>query len=195
MQCEKCHSEHDGSYGSGRFCSRQCANSRIRTEDIKRKISNSLIGDKKLEAISGKLCLFCNNIFYTTADFCSMKCAQRYRHKDLDKTSKSYYRRLCDFKFSLNSFSEEFDFGLIEEFGWYAPKNHGDNLEGISRDHLVSIDFGFKNNIDPKTMSHPANCRLIQHSKNVSKGVDCSITLDELLEKIKNWNRKYGGLV
>ena len=24
MECENCHKEHDGSYGSGRFCSKQC---------------------------------------------------------------------------------------------------------------------------------------------------------------------------
>ena len=30
--CEKCGKKHDGNFGSGRFCSRGCANSRIQTE-------------------------------------------------------------------------------------------------------------------------------------------------------------------
>lgn len=42
MICEKCGKEHDGSFGSGRFCSRSCANSRVRPEEIKLKISNSV---------------------------------------------------------------------------------------------------------------------------------------------------------
>lgn len=39
MICEKCGKEHDGTFGSGRFCSRSCANSRIRTEEIREKVS------------------------------------------------------------------------------------------------------------------------------------------------------------
>jgi hypothetical protein len=31
MKCEKCSEDHDGSYGSGRFCGRGCANSRTHT--------------------------------------------------------------------------------------------------------------------------------------------------------------------
>lgn len=39
MNCEKCNKEHDGKYGSGRFCSRKCANSRIRSEETRKKIA------------------------------------------------------------------------------------------------------------------------------------------------------------
>lgn len=44
LKCEnkKCETIHDGNYGSGRFCSRSCSNSRIRTDEIKRKISDTL---------------------------------------------------------------------------------------------------------------------------------------------------------
>lgn len=44
MICENCGKEHDGSYASGRFCSRSCANSRIRTEEIRQKVSAKLKG-------------------------------------------------------------------------------------------------------------------------------------------------------
>lgn len=40
--CEKCGIENEGTFGSGRFCSRSCANSRIRTEETKQKISESM---------------------------------------------------------------------------------------------------------------------------------------------------------
>lgn len=41
MKCKniKCNNEHDGSYGSGKYCSRSCANSRIKTDEIKHKTS------------------------------------------------------------------------------------------------------------------------------------------------------------
>lgn len=42
--CEKCKSEHDGSFGSGRFCSRKCANSHIPSDDHRKKTSASLVG-------------------------------------------------------------------------------------------------------------------------------------------------------
>lgn len=42
MKCKKCGNDHDGSFGSGIFCSISCANSRIRTEEIKRKISEGV---------------------------------------------------------------------------------------------------------------------------------------------------------
>lgn len=44
MICEKCGKEHDGTFGSGRFCSRACANSRIHSAETKLKIHNSLKG-------------------------------------------------------------------------------------------------------------------------------------------------------
>lgn len=46
---------------------------------------------------------------------------------------------------------------------------------------------GFINKIDPEIISHPANCMLLRHNDNVSKGKKCGITLDELIDKIKNW--------
>ena len=41
MYCERCNSEHSGEYGSGRFCSRACANTRVFTTEtiIKKKKS------------------------------------------------------------------------------------------------------------------------------------------------------------
>lgn len=40
--CEKCGKEHDGSFGSGRFCCRSCSNSRNHTQETKDKIKDSI---------------------------------------------------------------------------------------------------------------------------------------------------------
>lgn len=42
MKCEKCDEYHDGTFGSGRFCSRKCANSREKTDEIRKRTSDTL---------------------------------------------------------------------------------------------------------------------------------------------------------
>jgi hypothetical protein len=45
MKCKRCDIDHDGSFGSGVFCSRACANSRgPRTEIFKKKVSRKMKG-------------------------------------------------------------------------------------------------------------------------------------------------------
>lgn len=70
MKCENCNNEHDGSYGSGRFCSRACANSRKFSQQVKEKISlklkrniyNFCVCGKKLSKNNRTgFCLECRN--------------------------------------------------------------------------------------------------------------------------------------
>ena len=37
MLCLTCDKEHDGSYGSGKYCCRSCSNTRVRTDETKQK--------------------------------------------------------------------------------------------------------------------------------------------------------------
>ena len=85
---------------------------------------------------------------------------------------------------------------LIKEFGWYTcpgkkRKHQPKNISGVSRDHIISVSYGFANNIDPTVLSHPANCKIMIHSDNKIKHNKCDITLDQLLIKIKVWEQKY----
>ncbi len=121
--------------------------------------------------------------------FCGIGCKRKNDKKNLTEYQK-YYKN-CQFQFNLSDYPNEFDFGLINKYGWYQAKNHGNNLNGISRDHMISVKFGYENNINPEIIKHPANCRLMQHSENSSKWKTCSITLKELIVKINNWNLKY----
>ena len=50
MICEKCGKEHDGSFASGRFCSRSCANGRPHTEEQKNNISKGVKNSEKFWA-------------------------------------------------------------------------------------------------------------------------------------------------
>ena len=66
------------------------------------------------------------------------------------------------------------------------------NPDGVIRyhlDHMVSIRFGFDNNIPPEIISHVSNLCMLEESKNISKGFDCSITIDELYKRIEEYER------
>ena len=177
-----------------RFCTRRCAGlfnspNRKSSEETKNKISKGLIryySDKKKEKINKEpkiiKCKNCENITRNNKAFICEICRYQYY---------KFYKPSCNFKFSLNTFPEEFDFSLIDKYGWYKPKNRGDNLCGVSRDHMYSVKDGFVNNIDPLIIAHPANCRLVLHSENSSKNSQSLITIEELMIRIKNWNEKY----
>lgn len=206
-KCLKCEIEHNK---AGKFCSRSCANSRIWSNDDKLKKSlsakNSLKVNnansnniKRLElSIKGKKRyiehpeLFLKDSSFGKKISISLKKYHKIRLSNLDIKEKNNYKILCKFNFSLNNFPDEFDFNLIKTFGWYKAKNRGDNPTGISRDHMFSIYEGYKQNVDPYYISHPANCQLLQHNINLhTKGIRCSITLQELYDRVNNWNNKY----
>ncbi len=110
-----------------------------------------------------------------------------------EKNDLELYRYFTQFKFALKSFPDEYDFSLIAKHGWYKAKHCGDNQNGVSRDHIVSVRYGFDNNIATWIIAHPANCQLMPQTLNSSKNSKCDLTIDELLEKIEKWNKKYCG--
>ena len=97
----------------------------------------------------------------------------------------------CCFNFNVYNYPEEFNLDLIKKFGWYSAKNRGDNFDGVCRDHIYSKNEGFKNKIDYKIISHPANCKIIQNLDNLRKGSKSSITIEQLILNIENFNKKY----
>jgi hypothetical protein len=112
------------------------------------------------------------------------------------KSEKEKYYNLCRFRFNIFHFPEEFDISLVESMGWYScpgskRKHSAKNTNGISRDHIISVSYGFQNNIDPSIISHPANCRLVPQKENKQKGISCGMTIDELLVKISEWDKKH----
>lgn len=74
MNCEKCKKEHDGKYGSGRFCSLQCANSRHLSKEMYVEIGRQL----RKEPTS---CLSCGSKT-KNKKFCNAVCSNDY-NRDL----------------------------------------------------------------------------------------------------------------
>lgn len=66
--CEKCGKVMTKKFGSGRFCSRSCANSRIKSEQTKQKISKSVKNshlNKRHPLKAVKYCKICGKKLYT----------------------------------------------------------------------------------------------------------------------------------
>lgn len=100
---------------------------------------------------------------------------------------------MCKFRFRLSDYPKEFDMELIKKYGFYRthPK-HDQNLDGVSRDHLLSVKDGFAYGILPIWVAHPANCRLLLHYDNRKKSGASQITPEELWALIARWEAKYG---
>lgn len=187
------------------YCSRHCANTKPMTNEQKEKISNSAKTSEKVKIEAQKrrkykerICLECGKIFYNhnKCSFCNVECKKKFTiknktHFQIKNENYYVYRRKCNFLFALNCFPDEFDFSLINKFGWYKPKNKGNNLGGVSRDHMISVKYGYENNISPKIISHPANCKLMVHNDNIRKYISNDFNMEMLQRRIDDWNIKY----
>lgn len=60
--------------------------------------------------------------------------------------------------------------------------------EGRVIDHKYSVKEGFINQVPISVLSHVCNVELISVSENAKKGAICSITMEELIERIQNFN-------
>lgn len=217
--CEKCNNVIQFKKRTNRFCSRSCANSHIVSQDHKEKTSITLTKKEKLCKVFFNTCKECNKPFstkYKRQLFCSTEC-QQYKpiktksckictntisskklYCDNCHSNIRHYRSKCKFDFNVFDYPDEFNLDLVKKHGWFSPngykrKNKFVNLTGVSKDHLYTISDGYINGIDPKILSHPANCEIIIHNGpngNNSKR-SSSITLSDLHLKIDVWNKKY----
>lgn len=67
-------------------------------------------------------------------------------------------------------------------------------MSGVSRDHRVSVSSAIKNNYDPYYITHPINCELMHHIDNVKKHTSSSITYEELIKQVNDYDN-LGGML
>ena len=164
-KCKYCGTELSYNNRKRKSCSSECANklNGIRQAQL---VRNRVTNKKKLyyqtKKFIGPKVYYCKNCKEIRngpqSKYCG-KCITNIRH----------YRSLCEFKFNVFDFPNEFDLSLITTFGWFSPngykrRNKQPNLHGVSRDHLYTILDGFTNNIDPNILKHPANCQILIHN-------------------------------
>ncbi len=187
--CKCCNSQLIYEKRKNKFCSNSCS-SKI-TNQITRKRGPTAVEKFPFSKIKFILCKHTNRYYSNKNPDGSIRRCSPYI-----KTIKEQYYTASRFKFNVYHYPDEFDLSLIEHHGWYTcpglkRKGKPKNILGVSRDHIVSVSYGFANNIDPAVISHPANCRIMLHSTNKIKHNKCDLTIEELLEKINYWNKKY----
>lgn len=188
-QCKTCNSILTYNKRKNKFCSRSCAAQT--TNSVSRKRGPDPKEKFPFCPIKFILCKHTNKWYSNKNPNGTVRRCSPY-----SKTIKEQYYNAARFKFNVYHFPEEFDLSLIDQYGWYTcpgrkRSNEPKNTSGVSRDHIISVSYGFENDIDPKIISHPANCRILLHSDNKKKNNNCDLTVSELIHKIKKWNQKY----
>lgn len=89
-----------------------------------------------------------------------------------------------DYMFDLQIEGKE----LIAKNGIFNGIN---NCHGVVRDHKLSRRSGYELRIFPEILRHPCNCEILKNSDNISKGRNNSITLENLFEKIIDYDKQW----
>lgn len=117
------------------------------------------------------------------------------RRKYCDEHTSMYSnngKALYKFTFKVTDYPDLLDLSLIGKHGWFSPGGGKcslpKNLEGISRDHKVSINDAIKHGYDPYYIKHPCNCELMLHKDNYKKKTNSSITYDELVLLVDSYD-------
>lgn len=129
-------------------------------------------------------CKICDSKFVsrTSLQFC-------IEHRNTSKNLRMFYA----FKFNVYSYPDLFDIKLLNEVGWYSPggKSGKWNLNGLSRDHRVSISDAIKFGYDRFYITHPINCDLIPHIDNSRKKSKSSISYSDLVRMVNDYESRF----
>jgi len=95
------------------------------------------------------------------------------------------------FKFNVYDYTDLFDLDILNSVGFYSPggKSGKWNIDGLSRDHKVSVSESIKNKYDPYYISHPLNCELMPHKENNKKKHKSSITYETLVGLVDEYDK------
>ena len=114
---------------------------------------------------------------------------EKIKNTNIKKLRWYNYERLCD----------KTHYDRIVERCQYKFKNKIELLENYNRrgikstdyhlDHMFSKHEGLKQGILPYYIGHICNLEMIEGPKNLSKGAKCSITSDDLFNRIEEYNK------
>jgi hypothetical protein len=187
--CEKCNSDHNGEYGSGRFCSQKCSRSYSTSSNrilINEKISRAIKGSGNQSTI--KNCIYCGNEFIASwkrkdQKSCSMSCSMKSNWEDPEykkNITEKTKIRCADIK----ERERMRDIGRKGGFGKKGTTEGGtrydSNLEKICFEYLESKNIKFEAHKNIPNSSKISDVYLID--RNIW------IELDGInREKRKNW--------
>jgi hypothetical protein len=178
VQCKKCGSLHDGAFGSGKFCSRKCANSRDLSDGQKESIRKSLIKEGTFEVVA---CKNCQKDFKApkrrNAKFCSRSCSDKMKMIDSEK------RATPD---SIWKMSSRTRCKLLQRMGKGCCRC-GWNEAPCDLHHINGRDIPNPHASSNLTLLCP-NCHRLYHTKKI--GPNDVVSIDVYLS---NWKEYYYG--
>lgn len=141
------------------------------------------------DVIRIRTCRYCKSKFVTRT--VSSACNACLSDSEITKRrEKKKLRGKYGFTFDIYNYPDLFDLDLISRLGMYSPRNRDNrNIDGLSRDHRVSVAEAIDNGYDPYYITHPINCELMPFRKNSSKNDKSSIVYDELVRQVDQYDK------
>lgn len=153
-----------------------------------RRKKHGLIKDPKIGPNSRIYILKCSHSGELFVSRTITKYSPTYRHL-YSREGKAVYK----FTFNIYEYPDLFDLSLIEKYGWYSVGGKSKkpiNKYGCSRDHKVSINDAISNGYDPYYIKHPLNCDLMLHADNKKKHYRSSISYEDLVIAVDEYDFK-----
>lgn len=165
------------------------------TFSVTPKVKINNISVKKKSKIKPIIAGPYSKIFSNYCKHCSIGFVTRKKQKYCPNCKSKYSesaKQGYKFTFNVYKYPDLFDLSLLETYGWFAPGGRSGrwNPDGISRDHKVSVNEAIRNNYDQYYISHPLNCELMPHRENDKKKHNSSISYDELIKIVNEYDYK-----
>jgi len=185
--CEHCSKQFkSNNFENRKYCSRSCSAKVNNTTRIPKQKKPVLTKKQKwLKTVAGPYIILkhskCKHCGCTIVK--PKKTAYCDVHKNL---YSSHNRKRYRFEFNLYHYPDLFDLKSLSEKGFYDGTSS--TTHKMTRDHRVSITEAIKYNYNPYYISHPMNCELMSWSDNIKKGIKSSITYEQLVEFVDNYD-------
>ena len=163
MKCEYCGSNHNGIYGSGRFCSTKCArgfSTKAKRNEINAKVSKTL-GGKNWKPKETH-CLYCGKkLTKKSRKFCNSNCKQEYEYLIFINKWKLGLEKGRRGKYSTSNYIRKYMFlkykSRCQKCGWNKLNTKSNNIPL----ELHHKDGNFKNNNELNLELLCPNCHSI----------------------------------
>jgi len=197
--CLQCSAVMSYENRQNKFCSQSCAathnnlklvgkrkygpaKSSNLTKYEKQKLNKNIVGP--YSAVYRCKCKVCGK--ETILRFYKKFCAE-HRNNYSHNGRANYW-----FTFKLSDYPDLFDFTLLKTYGMRSRGKN--NINGVVRDHKVSVADAIRNNYDPYYIKHPLNCELLLNSDNAKKHKASSMTYEELVYQVDEYEKRLTGL-
>lgn len=196
VSCKKCQQDFKPKVGSsGKFCSKSCSasynNAKRIPDPIKKIVSKENRVARRKAAYTSTFRQ--TGLFSCKCRHCGDKFSSKMRVNYCESHSHLYKnanRNRYAFTFNVYKYPAIFDLEELATIGFYSPAT---NKHGMTRDHRISVNEAIANNYDPYYIKHPMNCQLMSFKANNAKKTQSSITYNELVSLVKDFDSDVSG--